>query len=116
MADVQGAREILTHPSLQHAVALIPTRNPRQQLQMWKDQKSLHDRTTTLITSLGKPAITKPQAKKLDRLALTYKKLVDIYNEAEDEEIFFCTLKVKGVNSKPLRAKLWKLLTRRTAV
>jgi hypothetical protein len=56
---------------------------------------------------LGKPAITAPQAKKLVSLELSH---TSLKHEAKDEDDFSKKLKAKGVNSKPLQAKLSKLL------
>ena len=50
------------------------------------------------------------QAKRLDALGFTHAGLVKLPSEAKDEEDFSETLKARGVNSKPLRAKLSKLL------
>ena len=53
----------------------------------------------SLIRSLGKPAITKAQAKRLE---------LRLKTNGDDE---FCSLlKDRGVKSKPLREKLLKLL------
>ena len=87
-----------SHPSLSHCLAKLQPRSPSQQLNSWHKQKGVHQRTTALIGALGKPSITAPQAKRLDQLGL------------KDTESFKKTLKSKGVNSKPLQAKLVKLL------
>ena len=50
------------------------------------------------------------QAKKLVSVGFSYAGLVKLYTEAKDEEDFSKKLKAKGVNSKPLQAKLAKLL------
>lgn len=65
---------------------------------------------TSLTTSLGKPAITAAQAKKLVSVGLSHSSLLKLHSEAKDENEFSKKLKTKGVNSKPLQAKLAKLL------
>lgn len=77
---------------------------------MWVNQKRAFQRTTTLIKSLGKPAITSPQAKRLHALGLGYEDLVQLHVDSKDKDVFLKVLKDKGVNSKPLREKLVKLL------
>ena len=63
--------------------------------------------------SLGKPAVTSNQAKRLDSLGFAYQDLVQLYSNSKDKEDFITTLKKRGVNSKPLREKLAKLLQSR---
>ncbi len=79
-------------------------------MKLWAEQKSLHQRTTSLVNSLGKPSVTAPQAKRLDVLGLSYSALLSLRLESKKEEDLIATLKAKGVNSKPLREKLTKLL------
>ena len=79
-------------------------------MKSWFDQKALHQRTTSLIRSLGKPAITAPQAKRLDALGFSPAGLRKLRSEAKNEDHFSTMLKAKGVHSKPLRAKLATLL------
>ena len=67
-------------------------------------------RTSSLIRSLGKPAVTPAQAKRLDDLGLGYEDLTTLYRHSKDKDVFCSVLKKKGVNSKPLREKLVKLL------
>ena len=102
-------KAVLAHPSLD-CFSKLEFRPPGEQLKSWASQKGLHQRTTSLISSLGKPCVTSPQAKRLDFLGLSYPKLVKLHSEAKDEGDFLKTLKDKGVNSKALQAKLWKLL------
>ena len=99
-----------THPLLEHCLQRIQPRSPAQQVNSWIRQKGVHQRSATLISALGKPSITVIQAKRLDVLGFTYSKLRRIHSEAEDAESFMKTLKSKGVNSKPLQAKLAKVL------
>jgi hypothetical protein len=73
-------------------------------------RKGLNHRTTSLVTSLGKPSITAPQAKRLDFLGFTYQSLLTLYTEAKDGDAFCQLLRGKGVNSKALRGKLLGLL------
>ena len=110
LADVQAMKAVFAHLSLSHCLAKLEPRSPSQQLNSWYKQKGVHHRTTSLISALGKPSITAPQAKRLDQLGLTLSKLRRIHSEAKDTESFKMTLKSKGVNSKPLQAKLAKLL------
>lgn len=100
---------ILTHPSLD-CFSKLQVYSSSQQLKSWASQKGLHQRTTCLIRSLGKPSVTSPQAKKLDSLGLSYSALMELHSSARDEDDFKRTLKAKGVNSKPLQFKLWQLM------
>lgn len=110
LADVHAMKEVFTHPSMRHCLSKLQPNPSSQQLKSWDKQKRLHHRTTSLISSLGKPSITAPQAKRIDTVGLSYAGLVKILSEAKGEEDFSSILKSKGINSKPLRAKLWKLL------
>ncbi len=110
LGDVQAMKAVFTHPSLKNCLSKLQIRSPKQQLKSWVDQKALNQRTTSLISSLGKPAITAPQAKRLDTLGVSHAGLVKLRSEAKDSDDFSMRLKAKGVNSKPLRAKLAKLL------
>lgn len=103
-------KEVLTHPSLKHCLAKLQIRSPSQQLKLWGEQKAKHQRTTSIIRSLGKPSVTACQAKKIDTVGLTYAGLMKISLSAEGEGGFSRALKAKGINSKALQAKLWKLL------
>ena len=67
-----------------------------------------------MISSLGKPSVTSLQAKKLDSLGMSFSVLVNLHITAKSEDKFQQILKAKGVNSKPLREKLVKLLHSRT--
>lgn len=84
-------------------------------MSLWVNQKRLHQRSTALISSLGKPSITNAQAKKLDALGLTYDKLVRLLSELKDGDGFSRILQDMGVHSKPLREKLLKLLRARAS-
>lgn len=64
---------------------------------------------TSLTSSLGKPAITAAQAKKLVSVGFSHAGLVKLHSEAKDDEDFSQKLKAMGVNSKPLKVKLAKL-------
>jgi hypothetical protein len=65
LGDVQAMKAVLTHPSLLGCLSNLQLHSPSQQLKSWTKQKILHQKYTSLTTSLGKPAITAPQAKKL---------------------------------------------------
>lgn len=54
--------------------------------------------------------MTTAQAKRLDNLGFTYGDLVKLHADFKDRDAFLTVLKDKGVNSKPLREKLAKLL------
>lgn len=110
LADVEAMKAVLTHPSLVHCLSDLPTHSSSQQLKLWDTQKKLHQRTTHLVSSLGKPSVTAAQAKKLDSVGFTYAGLVSLRSEVKDEGDFSTQLKAKGINSKALRAKLWQLL------
>ena len=102
---------VLTHPSLLNCLSKSPIRSPSQQLQLWESQKKLHQRTTSLISSLGKPSISALQAKKLDSVGLS--NVADLekhFSESKDQNDFSSTLMAMNVNSQPLQEKLWKLL------
>lgn len=101
---------VFTHQSLVSCLSRLPIRSPKTQRKLWIEQKRVFQRTTSLIKSLGKPAITKSQAKRLDILGLGHEDLVQLHSSSKDEEEFLKFLKEKGVNSKPLREKLVKLL------
>lgn len=101
---------VFTHPTLSSCLNTLLIRPPKKQRLLWVDQKRTFQRTTALIKSLGKPAITAPQAKRLDVLGLGYEDLVKLHTESNDTDVFIKILKDKGVNSKPLREKLVKLL------
>lgn len=107
LADVRAMKAVFTHldclPNLQ-------LRSPSQQLKLWTDQKMAHHRRTSLVKSLGKPSISAPQAKRLDHLDLSFETLLLLHTKSDDGDVFSETLKAKGVHSKPLRAKLTKLL------
>ena len=95
----------VTHPSLVSCLSKLPTRSPKKQMNAWIEQKRTFQRTTALIKSLGKPTITKPQAKRLDDLGFTYEDLVKLRSKHKDREVFQQVLKDKGVNSKPKLSK-----------
>ena len=101
LADVQAMKAVLAHPSLDCKLEFRP---PGEQLKSWASQKGLHQRTTSLISSLGKPCVTSPQAKRLDFLGLSYPKLVKLHSEAKDEGDFLKTLKDQGSAGKVVEA------------
>ena len=101
---------MFTDTSLNKFLPTLPIRTYQQQISQWSDQKHLRAKTTTLIKSLGKPAITVVQAKRLDALQLDHQALIQLRGEASNVEDFSEKLKKKGVNSKLLRAKLGKLV------
>jgi len=103
-------KAVLTHPSLSGCLSKLPLRSHNQQMKSWSTQKILHQKYTSLTTSLGKPAITAAQAKKLVSLGLSHSILKKLHTGAKNEEDFCKKLKVKGVNSKPLQSKLHLLL------
>ena len=110
MADVRAMKAVFTNLN---CLSEIQTHSPSQQLEIWRSQKLKYQRTTALIASLGKPSITAPQAKRLDTLSLSFPSLCSIHSEARNDIEFVDILKKKGVNSKPLREKLAKLLGNR---
>lgn len=110
LPDILAMERVLTHPSLASCLSELPIRSPLTQKKLWVDQKNLHLRTTRLVRSLGKPAVTSLQAKKLDSLGLGYDELLQLKSRSKGKESFLETLKDKGVNSKPLREKLATLL------
>ena len=110
LPDVTAMESVITHQSLVSCLSKLPVRPPKTQWKLWIDQKRLFHRTTSLIRSLGKPAITAPQAKRLDALGLGHEELVQLHSNSKGREKFIKVLKDKGVNSKPLREKLAKLL------
>ena len=113
LPDVMAMERILTHASLASCLAELPIRSANTQRRLWEKQKRLFQRSTALIRSLGKPAVTSNQAKRLDSLGFAYQDLVQLYSNSKDKEDFITTLKKRGVNSKPLREKLAKLLQSR---
>ena len=88
----------------------VEIHSPSQQVMLWNAQKETYQRTTCLVTSLGKPSITAPQAKRLDFLGFTTPSLLQLYTQAESVDDFTQVLKAKGVHSKALRGKLALLL------
>lgn len=82
---------LLMHPSLTGAnsqqqqeaaraflTANLPVRTARQHRQTWDRLRATHQRTVALINKLGKPTVTKDQAKRLDSLGLGYEELVSL--------------------------------------
>lgn len=110
LPDIMAMENVFTHPSLVACLSELPIRPPKKQRSLWIDQKRVFQRTSTLIKSLGKPAVTRTQAKRLDDLGFTRRDLVKLYADSKDRDVFMKVLKDKGVNSKPLREKLVKLL------
>ena len=99
----------MTHPSLVRSLSKLSIRSPKKQMKVWVEQKRTYLRVAALIRSLGKPSVTKPQAKRLDELGLGYEDLVKLRSEYMDTEVFMKVLKDKGINSKPHRVKLAKI-------
>ena len=110
LPDILAMEKVFTHPSLVSCLSKLPTRSPKKQMTAWIEQKRLFQRITALVKSLGKPSITKTQAKRLDTLGLGYEDLSKLRCTHKDKEVFMQALKDKGVNSKPLREKLSKIL------
>jgi len=101
---------VFTHPKLVSCLSHLHIRSLKQQMSIWVEQKRLYQRISNLIRSLGKPSVTSPQAKRLDALGLGLDELKKLRSESKDGEDFLKILKDKGVNSKPLREKLAKVL------
>jgi len=93
----------------------VLTRCPQHQLKLWLNQKELFMKSTQLIKCFGKPALTSAQAKKLVSKNLLLDDLKIIQREVGSEAEFHRSLKTKGINSQPLREKLWKALKRLTS-
>ncbi len=108
MPDVQALEAVVTHPLLVHCLAHLMIHSPRNQGDMWIQQKRCFQRTTSLIKSMGKHNITSAQAKKLDTIGLSYGDLEQLKCESKDREEFVSTLKDRGINSKSLQEKLSK--------
>lgn len=113
LADVEAMIAAFSHSTFSHCLANLQPRSPTQQHKCWIKMKGAHCRVTSLVSSLGKPCITKAQAKRLDELGLTYSKLVKLHWEAKDEDSFKKALAAKKVKSKPLQTKLASLLKSR---
>ena len=62
--DVQAMEAVMTHPSLVSCLTNLPIRSPKRQIELWSTQKAVHQQS--LVKALGKPTISKAQAKKLD--------------------------------------------------
>ena len=84
----------------------LSIRTAEEQAHRWRQMKAVHQRTSLLIKALGKPAITTLQAKRLDVLGFNRETLIKLHRECSDPNTFMDNLKMKGVNSKQLRAKL----------
>lgn len=76
LADVKAMKAIFTHLN---CLGKVEIRSPSQQLKLWKAQRRTYHRTTSLVSSLGKPSITAPQAKRLDCLGFTITSLLHLY-------------------------------------
>ncbi len=100
---------VMTHPTLINCLAKIPTRTYDRMMELWTTQKLVFSQSTALVKSLGKPSITKIQAKRLMELGLTHDSLKILRSQSADET-FKKALIEKGVKSKPLREKLTKLV------
>lgn len=106
MPDVVAMEKVFTHPSLVDCFSQLPIRPPKKQRSLWIAQKRAFQRSSTLIKSIGKPAVTTAQAKRLDDLGFAYEDLLKLRADSKDRDVFMQALKEKGVNSKPLREKL----------
>lgn len=92
LPDVIAMERVFTHQSLVSCLSKLPLRTPKTQRRLWIDQKRLFFRTTSLIKSLGKPAITTAQAKRLDVLGLGHEELVQLHKTFKSREEFFKVL------------------------
>ena len=102
---------MFTHQSLVTCLSHLPTRSPKKQVKLWIEQRRLHERTSSLITSLGgKPAVTVAQATRLDSLGFSHASLVELRSACESDTTFCQTLRGRGIRSKPLQQKLVKCL------
>lgn len=69
-------------------------------------QKGAHYQSASLVKALGKPTITKAQAKKLNQVGLGIAELKTLRTDSLTQDVFKEALKARGINSKPLREKL----------
>ena len=106
LADVEAMEKVITHPSLVGCFSRLAVRSPKKQRSLWIEQKRAFHRTSSLIKSLGKSTLKSAQAKRLDDLGLGYEDLVKLHADSQDRDTFMKALKAKGVNSKPLCAKI----------
>lgn len=101
LPDVEAMVRVFTHQSLVKCLSHLPICSPKKQVTLWIEQKRLHQRTSTLISSLGgKPAVTSTQAKRLDSLGVSFESIVELHSQCGDDAIFCKTLKDRGVKSK----------------
>lgn len=112
LPDVLAMERVILHPSLSVCLSNVLTRCPQHQLKLWLDKKQLYMKSAQLIKCFGKPALTSAQAKKLVSKNLLLDDLKIIQREVGSEAEFHSSLKTKGINSQPLREKLWKALKR----
>ena len=101
---------IMLETCLATSLPSLSVRTAKQQVDRWRIMKTVHQRTSLLIRSLGKPAITTLQAKRLDVLGLNREALVTLHKGCSNSNLFLEELRVKGVKSKKLREKLSVLL------
>ncbi len=104
--DVQAMEAVMTHPSLVSCLTNLPIRSPKRQIELWSTQKAVHQQSASLVKALGKPTISKAQAKKLGELGLGIATLKTLRTDCPTPEAFMEALKAKGVKSKPLRKNL----------
>ncbi len=80
-------------------------------MELWTTQKCVFQSSSALVKALGKPSITKVQAKRLNELGLAYDTLKTLRSQSASDDAFKKELIAKGVKSKPLREKLTKLVS-----
>ncbi len=83
------------------------------QLKKWLSQKTLFIKVAALTRSLGKPSVTPTQAKKLVTEGFDYQSLSLLHRNSLTKDDFHESLKKRGVRSKPLGVKLFKVLSSR---
>ena len=105
LSDIKAMKRVMLETGLV-TLSALPTRTAIEQLDKWRDMKTVHHRTSQLIRALGKPAITSNQAKRLDSLGFTRESLIQLCKDCSSTDHFVDALKKKGVNSKQLQAKL----------
>ncbi len=81
--------------------------SPSMQMKKWFAQKTLYTNAALLTRSLGKPSITPTQAKKLVTRGIDFHTLLLLRRTSD---AFVASLKQKGVRSKPLGEKLYRVL------
>ena len=105
LADVEAMERLFVSTPLVALLSALPTRSGTQEVDQWHTQQCQHSRCTQILSSLGKH-ITAAQAKRLDVIGLSFEVMLALCQSCPDDESFIALLKVRGVNSKPLREKL----------